>query len=241
MPTDFRAAHEEYGRRALEEGRALHCSEPTVTNAVIEMTRVHLTNAANILDVGCGANLDYDYFLADMGKRPICVDFAMSFLRLAPKDARIRLVQADATFLPFAHSAFDGAICSETIEHIERDDAVIAEMARVLRPGGVLVITVPNLWNASRLLEMVKQRDFTIRMMTGHLREYTPSHLRSLLRPYFTVEEWLPVPFGWTGKVGGPIDWLVRIGVLKRFSKSIAFVARLNRTTELSNLGRSSN
>lgn len=100
--TDHRAAHEEYGRRALEEGWALNCSEPTVTNAVIEMARAHLTNAANILDVGCGANLDYNIFLADIGKRPICVDFAMSFLRLAPKDARLRLVQADATLLPFA-------------------------------------------------------------------------------------------------------------------------------------------
>ena len=76
-------------------------------------------------------------------------------------------------------------------------------------------------------MEIVKQRDFTVRMMTGHLREYTPGHLRSRLRPYFTIEEWLPVTFGWTGKVGGPIDWLVRIGILKRFSKSIAFVARL--------------
>lgn len=228
MPTDSRAEHEELGRRSLAEGWALHCSEPTITNAVIEMARVHLTSAANILDVGCGANLDYDSFLANMGKRPICMDFTMSFLRLAPKDARLRLVQADATLLPFAQSTFDGVICSETIEHIERDDTVIAEIARVLRPGGILVITVPNLWNAARLLEMVKQRDFTVRMMTGHLREYTPGHLRRLLRPYFTIEEWRPVTFGWTGKVGGPVDWLVRIGILRRFSKSIAFVARPN-------------
>jgi ubiquinone/menaquinone biosynthesis C-methylase UbiE len=195
---------------------------------VIEMARAHLTNAANILDVGCGANLDYNIFLADIGKRPICVDFAMSFLRLAPKDARLRLVQADATLLPFARSAFDGVICSETIEHIERDDAVIGEIARVLRPGGVLVMTVPNLWNASRLLEMIKQRDFSIRMMRGHLREYTPRNLRGLLRPYFTVEEWSPVAFGWSGRVGGVVESLVRSGVLKRFSKSIAFVARRN-------------
>jgi ubiquinone/menaquinone biosynthesis C-methylase UbiE len=233
--TDFRTAHEEYGRRALEEGWALHCSEPTVINAVIEMARAHLTNASNILDVGCGANFHYDSFLAEMGKHPICVDFAMSFLRFAPKDARIRLVQADATLLPFVQSTFDGVICSETIEHIERDDAVIGEIARVLRPGGILVITVPNLWNASRLLEMVKHRDFAVRMMTGHLREYTQANLRRLLRPYFTVEKWLPVTFGWTGKVGGPIDWLVRIGILKRFSKSIAFVARLNGTQSFRN------
>jgi ubiquinone/menaquinone biosynthesis C-methylase UbiE len=161
-----------------------------------------------------------------MGKRPICVDFTLSFLRLAPNDVRLRLVQADATLLPFTRSVFDGVICSETMEHIERDDSVVGEIARVLRPGGLLVITVPNLWNASRLLSMIKQRDLTVRMMAGHLREYRPNHLRKLLRPYFTIEEWLPVTFGWTGKVGGPIDWLIRIGLLKRLSKSVAFVAR---------------
>jgi ubiquinone/menaquinone biosynthesis C-methylase UbiE len=223
-----RADHEDYGRRALEEGWTLHCSEPTVTDAVREMARVNLRDALKILDVGCGANLDYDMFLAEIGKRPICVDFAMSFLRLAPKDKRLQLVQADAIQLPFPKSVFDGVICSETIEHIERDDAVIAEIAHVLRPGGVLVITVPNLWNASRLLEMIRQRDFSIRMMTGHLREYTPEKLRALLRPYFTIEAWSPVVFGWSGRVGGVVDSLIRSDALKYFSKSVALVARLN-------------
>jgi hypothetical protein len=57
MTTDTRAAYEEYGQHSLEEGRTLRCSEPTITNAVIEMTRAHFAYAANILDVGCGANL----------------------------------------------------------------------------------------------------------------------------------------------------------------------------------------
>jgi ubiquinone/menaquinone biosynthesis C-methylase UbiE len=78
----------------------------------------------------------------------------MSFLRLAPKDVRMSLVQADATMLPFADSSFDGVICSETIE--PRDDCVVSEIARVLRPRGVLLVTVPNLWNAARLFEMIK-------------------------------------------------------------------------------------
>jgi len=225
MITD-RAYYEKQAQQALERGGAFHCSEPEITQVVIQMARRYLIDAASILDVGCGANLDYDRFLADMGKRPICADFALGFLHLAPKDVRMPLVQADATLLPFADSSFDAVICSETIEHVLRDDSVVTEVARVLRPRGVLLITVPNLWNASRLLEMAKQGDFTVRMMTGHLREYGPRRLRILLRPYFAIEEWLPVTFGWTGKVGGPIDRLIRIGILKRFSKSIAFVAR---------------
>src|SRR5580692_6989581 len=87
--------------------------------------------------IGCGANFGYDRFLADMGKCPICTDFSMSFLRLAPKDVRMPLVQANATMLPFADSSFDGVICSETIEHKPRDDCVVSEIARVLRPRGL--------------------------------------------------------------------------------------------------------
>lgn len=228
MSSESRAAHEAYGQRAIDGGWALHCSEPTVTNAVIGMARDLLSGAVKILDIGCGANLDYDVALAEMGKRPVCTDFAMSFLRLAPKDDRLKLVQSDAMALPFATSAFDAVICSETIEHIEHDAMVIAEAARVLRAGGILIVTVPNLWNAARLIDMAKRRDFTIRMMEGHLREYTPDRLRDLLRPYFTVEEWRPVTFGWSGKFGGTIDRLIRAGALKRFSKSVAFVARRN-------------
>jgi len=54
-----------------------------------------------------------------MGKHPICADLTLSFLRLAPKDVRIPLIQADAALLPFADSSFDGVIRSETTEPVE--------------------------------------------------------------------------------------------------------------------------
>jgi SAM-dependent methyltransferase len=47
--------------------------------------------------------------------------------------------------LPFADGSFDGVLCSECIEHLDAQVASLAELARVLRPGGVLVIATPNL------------------------------------------------------------------------------------------------
>jgi ubiquinone/menaquinone biosynthesis C-methylase UbiE len=225
MLTD-RAYYEDQARRALQTDGHFQCSEPTIIEAVIRMVRTYLTTAADILDVGCGANLVYDRFLAETGKRPICLDFTLGFLQLAPKDARMPLIQGNATALPFASASFDAVICSETLEHIERDDLAAAEMARVLRPGGVLIVTVPNLWNASRLIQMVKTGDFTIRMISGHFREYTSGRLARVLGPYFTIEDRLPVTFGWTGKLGSPVDWLIRSAILRCLSKSIAVVAR---------------
>jgi ubiquinone/menaquinone biosynthesis C-methylase UbiE len=218
--------YEHQGEDALDRGAAFYCSEPQAAQAVIDMALAHLHDSQLLLDVGCGANLVYDYLLADMGKWVIGVDFAMSFLRMAKPHARIRLMQADATALPFQSDQFDAVICSETIEHVLRDAQAIAEISRVLRPNGILLLTVPNLWNASRLIEMLREFDFTIRMMTGHLREYTPAHLQRLVGRYFTCEAWIPVGFGWRGRFGGPIDSLVRSRILRRFSKNLAFVLR---------------
>ena len=52
-------------------------------------------------------------------------------------------VRGDVARLPFAASAFDSAICLEVLEYVADPRAALAEMARVLRPGGTLVVSVP--------------------------------------------------------------------------------------------------
>jgi SAM-dependent methyltransferase len=51
--------------------------------------------------------------------------------------------RASVTDLPFADSTFDGAVLGEVLEHVEEDGKALAEIARVLRPGGVLALSVP--------------------------------------------------------------------------------------------------
>lgn len=55
-------------------------------------------------------------------------------------------VVADAAHLPFAETCFDVVICAELLEHVQDPPQVLAEAQRVLRPGGVLLITVPFLY-----------------------------------------------------------------------------------------------
>ena len=52
-------------------------------------------------------------------------------------------VAADITALPFEDGAFDAILCSHVLEHVEDDRAAMAELARVLRPGGWLLVLVP--------------------------------------------------------------------------------------------------
>jgi SAM-dependent methyltransferase len=225
-PVELRAYYERQGEEVRRSGQAIRCSEDSVTRVIIELLRSQLNSFQTILDVGCGANLDYDLFLAERGKDVVGVEFSLSFLRLAPRHPRIQLVQGNATSLPFADGAFEAAICSETVEHIPSDEAAVAELARVLRPKGLLVFTVPNLWNLERLVDMVRTRSVRIRMMEGHLREYSRRRVLRLLVPFFHVEHIAPVPFGWSGEWGPKLDRLVRSGLLASASKSIALVAR---------------
>jgi SAM-dependent methyltransferase len=219
--------YERQGAEALAAGTEHDCSMESTNAAVNSMLNCYKHEFTSVVDVGCGANLVYDIPLAASGKRVIGVDFALNFLRLIPSDRRgVQVAQADALQLPFRDCSFDAAICSETAEHINDDQGVISEIARVLKQAGLLFFTVPNLWSAARIIGMIKQRDFTIRLMEGHVREYSPRQVANLLSPWFQIERRFPVGPGWSGKIGGKIERLIRLGVLRRFSSTIAVVAR---------------
>lgn len=223
----LRDYYEAQGDAALREGNEVHCSEPPIIAAVLRMAMERAGEFQNVLDVGCGANLLYDQALAELGKEVVGVDFTWNFLKMAPQDSCVPLIQGDALLLPFQDESFDAVICSETAEHIPDDHAVVAELSRVLRPRGWLFFTVPNLWNAARILEMVKTLNPRVRLMPGHLREYSLKKTSRLLSRHFAVEQVYPVGFGWTGKsVGGWVERLIECGFLSRSSKSIAVAAR---------------
>ena len=222
-----RSFYERQGAEALAAGTELDCSMQSTNDAVIAMLNCYEHEFISVVDVGCGANLVYDIPLAAAGKRVIGVDFALNFLRLIPSERRgVQVAQADALQLPFRDCSFDAAICSETAEHINDAQGVISQIARILKHAGLLFFTVPNLWSAARIIEMIKQRDFAIRLMEGHVREYSPRQVADLLSPWFQIERRFPVGSGWSGKIGGKIERLIHLGILRRFSKSIAVVAR---------------
>lgn len=225
--SQLREYYEEQGRAMSEAGEIINCSEKPNVDVVIKMATDHSTEFQRVIDVGCGANLICDQLLASQGKEVVGVDFSFSFLKMAPPDSGAALIQADATNLPFCAESFDAVICSETVEHIPDDAAVINELARILRPQGWLFFTVPNLWNAARIIQMIKHMNPRVEFMPGHLREYSAKKVSRLLDGKFEIRKKYPVGFGWAGSpLGGRIEKLIEQGTLSRFSKSIAVAAR---------------
>jgi SAM-dependent methyltransferase len=94
------------------------------------------------IDVGCGAGA-LALALAPLVREVIGVDRVPELLELARKRApgNAQFVEADATSLPFEAASFDLAGTLRTLHHVRRPELVVAELARLARPGGrVLVI-----------------------------------------------------------------------------------------------------
>jgi 2-polyprenyl-3-methyl-5-hydroxy-6-metoxy-1,4-benzoquinol methylase len=141
-----------------------------------------------LLDVGC-----YDgQFITQVAQRAgegiVGVDVAHVALRAAhARGLEPVRAQVEAT-LPFGSASFATVVAAEVIEHVFDTQAVLSELARVLQPGGWLVLTTPNLVALSGRAQLVLGRsphnvEFDVSPGTsGHIRYFTFDTLELLLR-----------------------------------------------------------
>lgn len=93
----------------------------------------------DVVDVGCG-QAPYRPMFPPRVRRYVGVD------RSRVPVPGIELIDGDAHDLPLPDASFDAAVSFQALEHMERPTDCLCEMARVLRPGGRLVVTVPGVW-----------------------------------------------------------------------------------------------
>jgi len=114
----------------------------------LEVIFDHLLKGTNlegcrILDAGCGTGYFSRRSLAT-GANVVSLDIGVNLLKEARKKGIPQPVAGDVTNLGFADGTFDVVISSECIEHTPSPEIAVSEMIRVLRPGGILVLTCPN-------------------------------------------------------------------------------------------------
>lgn len=125
----------------------------TFTEFLVETLRPRA--GKRILDVGCGTGIG-EISLARMRLSQVDlfgVDLVLDRVRAAAAaargiNARVNYAAADAMSLPFGNALFDSTYCVAVLQHIREVGSAIAELARVTRPGGRLLIVEPD--NAAR-------------------------------------------------------------------------------------------
>ncbi len=156
----------------------------------LEFERLGVRAGDVLLDLGCG-NGRHTFEALRRGAHVIAADLkpevlahvtewvtAMYSQDEIPAGTSFIAIRADALSLPFPDASLDHVIASEILEHIPRDEAAIAEIARVLKPGASAGITVPRFW-PERVCWALSERYRT--SAGGHVRIYREGELKNKL------------------------------------------------------------
>jgi SAM-dependent methyltransferase len=146
-----------------------------------------------VLDAGAGFGR-HAYEVARLGGRIVALDYADDEVRTTratfgamleqgqiSRDSYVGALRGDATRLPFPDDTFDRVITSEVLEHIQDDVSAIAELVRVLRPGGSFACTVPAWW-PEKINWSLSDEYHAPKSVGGHVRIYSRTELVAKLR-----------------------------------------------------------
>jgi len=180
----------------------------------IDYARLGISPGDRILDMGCGpgrhvcgACADYEVMVTgadiDIG------DLQQAKTNIAVHEAyggglrgRWGVSAADITTLPFADQVFDQVICAEVLEHIPDDRLAAKELARVLKPGGTLAVSVPRFfpekvcWKLSRTycntrgghIRIYKKNKIIGLFENLGLKKIFSHHAHSIHTPYWWIK-----------------------------------------------------
>ncbi|HET9847208.1 MAG TPA: class I SAM-dependent methyltransferase [Candidatus Dormibacteraeota bacterium] len=201
-----------------EEERPRDAARPqlpsTLPPAVDRLLQHLIPSGSHCLDVGCGHGRAAGLPLTARGCSYIGVDISASAVAEARSIGLDARQIDDAAELPFPDREFDAVVSLEVIEHLVFPHHAVAEMVRVLKPGGVLVVTTPNVaywrrrldlallgrWNPFGYVFAVEEP-----WADPHIRFFTPGALRRLLGLAGLSEIEIA---GHGGSIIGDIPWI---------------------------------
>lgn len=177
--------------RNFEQGPYRHHLRKRVLYLKDFARRYKLEKGKSILDAGCGDGINMKHYLSCSANTVFGMDF--NFLRLQRARANSKnkaiLVLGDLLNPPFQKDYFDAILLNHVLEHIPEDKKILEKLYQCLKPGGILILGVPNegalLWQLQyHVLERKLQKT------TDHVNFYTVKKLKKLIGEVgFTVVE----------------------------------------------------
>ena len=138
---------------------------------------------APILDAGCGTGLN----LARLPAGSVGLEInPRSVALLRKRLPRHTIVEGDIESMPFGNESFATVVCTEVLEHVPSPESALSEIHRVLRPGGVLIGSVP----ARSLIWKLRFLSSTCPGHEPFHNEYVPSEVRAMLRDFAVKRIW---------------------------------------------------
>jgi ubiquinone/menaquinone biosynthesis C-methylase UbiE len=160
--------------------------------ARILLDYLELQDGDRVIDLGCGMG----FYLKAMGKlrrlRLVGLDLELPRLRKARELQSAALVQANLEGLPFEDGSFDKVMLSEVLEHLVQDEAILRRILRLLKPGGLLAVSVPHAaypfwWDPinrviTRMGGAPRRTGPLVGIWTNHERLYLPTELAGVIQ-----------------------------------------------------------
>jgi ubiquinone/menaquinone biosynthesis C-methylase UbiE len=160
-------------------------STSQIYDAVIAVSERRLVTKGKLkhLDIGAGAGRLIRRLREALDVESSACDFHVE--RFSVEEVKLAQLDLNRDRLPYADENFDLVTCSEVVEHLENYRGVIREMHRILRPGGLAVITTPNVLNANSRLRY---------LVSGFANLFGPLPVKNDER-YSVGEHITPIPY----------------------------------------------
>jgi SAM-dependent methyltransferase len=228
-----------FGERASEWAACYSDGEPRTQNLMarqrfaLQLVEASLPHSSKILDAGCGPG-GMAAKLMQHGYEVWGLDIAepmISHAREACGTNRFRV--GDVERIPFPDDAFDGVVCLGVLPYLDADAKALSEIERVLKPGGIAVVSTPSatcpLYHVDRVVAAAERlyafakhrfRDVPLpaRPASLRIRMYRRGSWLRLLRSVgLEPEEWLSYGWGWySSRLGASVERLSRSAARSR-------------------------
>jgi 2-polyprenyl-3-methyl-5-hydroxy-6-metoxy-1,4-benzoquinol methylase len=182
----------------------------------------HLVKERDVLEMACGRGAMAKY-LSSLGPSSLSAgDFSPEAIvqaRMLLADSAVEVSIQDIQRLTYASNSFDTVLSFETVEHVPSPRCAVAELARVLRPGGTLLLTTPNYFGIMGIFRGYKRVTGKPYTEVGQpinklvMLPRTLSWVRNaglIVKSWETTGQYLP----WPGRVPITVPWLNRLGPL---------------------------